>query len=372
MTARWEGGPGGRLGRATAQRTPEAAGPGKPEQPERPGQPEKRRRGAAAGAGQRGAEGTAPAPPHPAQAAGGDHGAEPRERGGGTRDPAPARPPPRRARGPRPAPAGAAPQAPRTPRRRPPAAPMPGVGAIGARCRHRPRRSPRKSPKAEPGQAGAAMDAAIWIYQFRLIVLGDSTVGKSCLLHRFTEGRFPGPLHSDPTVGVDFFSRLVEIEPGKRVKLQLWDTAGQERFRSITRSYYRNSVGGLLVFDLTNRRSFEHVKDWLEEAKMHVQPFQIVFLLVGHKCDLVSQREVTREEAEKLSSDCGMKYIETSAKDATNVEESFTILTRDIYELVKNGEISIQDGWEGVKSGFVPNVVHSSEEAVKPRRQCIC
>lgn len=75
------------------------------------------------------------------------------------------------------------------------------------------------------------MDAAIWIYQFRLIVLGDSTVGKSCLLHRFTEGRFPGPLHSDPTVGVDFFSRLVEIEPGKRVKLQLWDTAGQERFR---------------------------------------------------------------------------------------------------------------------------------------------
>ncbi|XP_009700131.1 PREDICTED: ras-related protein Rab-39A-like [Cariama cristata] len=142
--------------------------------------------------------------------------------------------------------------------------------------------------------------------------------------------------------------------------------------RSITRSYYRNSVGGLLVFDITNRRSFEHVKDWLEEAKMHVQPFQIVFLLVGHKCDLVSQREVTREEAEKLSSDCGMKYIETSAKDATNVEESFTILTRDIYELVKKGEISIQDGWEGVKSGFVPNVVHSSEEAVKPRRQCIC
>ncbi|POI25281.1 hypothetical protein CIB84_010969 [Bambusicola thoracicus] len=142
--------------------------------------------------------------------------------------------------------------------------------------------------------------------------------------------------------------------------------------RSITRSYYRNSVGGLLVFDITNRRSFEHVKDWLEEAKMHVQPFQIVFLLVGHKCDLVSQREVTREEAEKLSSDCGMKYIETSAKDATNVEESFTILTRDIYELVKKGEITIQDGWEGVKSGFVPNVVHSSEEAVKPRRQCIC
>ncbi|XP_045871542.1 ras-related protein Rab-39A isoform X2 [Meles meles] len=147
----------------------------------------------------------------------------------------------------------------------------------------------------------------IWIYQFRLIVIGDSTVGKSCLLHRFTQGRFPG-LRSpacDPTVGVDFFSRLLEIEPGKRIKLQLWDTAGQERFRSITRSYYRNSVGGFLVFDITNRRSFEHVKDWLEEAKMHVQPFRIVFLLVGHKCDLASRRQVTREEAENLSADCG-------------------------------------------------------------------
>nr|XP_012330028.1 ras-related protein Rab-39A isoform X2 [Aotus nancymaae] len=141
---------------------------------------------------------------------------------------------------------------------------------------------------------------------------------------------------------------------------------------SITRSYYRNSVGGFLVFDITNRRSFEHVKDWLEEAKMHVQPFRIVFLLVGHKCDLASRRQVTREEAEKLSADCGMKYIETSAKDATNVEESFTILTRDIYELIKKGEICIQDGWEGVKSGFVPNTVHSSEEAVKPRKECFC
>ncbi|XP_006753207.1 PREDICTED: ras-related protein Rab-39A, partial [Myotis davidii] len=183
----------------------------------------------------------------------------------------------------------------------------------------------------------------------------DSTVGKSCLLHRFTQGRFPG-LRSpacDPTVGVDFFSRLLEIE-------------------SITRSYYRNSVGGFLVFDITNRRSFEHVKDWLEEAKMHVQPFRIVFLLVGHKCDLASIRQVTREEAEKLSADCGMKYIETSAKDATNVEESFTILTRDIYDLIKRGEICIQDGWEGVKSGFVPNTVHSSEEAVKPRNEFFC
>ncbi|XP_044887248.1 ras-related protein Rab-39B-like [Mauremys mutica] len=118
---------------------------------------------------------------------------------------------------------------------------------------------------------------AIWLYQFRLIVIGDSTVGKSCLIRRFTEGRFAQV--SDPTVGVDFFSRLVEIEPGKRIKLQIWDTAGQERFRSITRAYYRNSVGGLLLFDITNRRSFQNVHEWLEETKVHVQPYQIVFVL---------------------------------------------------------------------------------------------
>uniref|UniRef100_A0A8C5U4U6 RAB39B, member RAS oncogene family n=1 Tax=Malurus cyaneus samueli TaxID=2593467 RepID=A0A8C5U4U6_9PASS len=163
----------------------------------------------------------------------------------------------------------------------------------------------------------------------RLIVIATLR-GKSCLIRRFTEGRFAQI--SDPTVGVDFFSRLVEIEPGKRIKLQIWDTAGQERFRSITRAYYRNSVGGLLLFDITNRRSFQNVHEWLEETKVHVQPYQIVFVLVGHKCDLDTQRQVTRHEAEKLAAAYGMKYIETSARDAINVEKAFTDLTRDIYD----------------------------------------
>ncbi|KAI4580711.1 hypothetical protein MJG53_010253 [Ovis ammon polii x Ovis aries] len=189
----------------------------------------------------------------------------------------------------------------------------------------------------------------IWIYQFRLIVIGDSTVGKSCLLHRFTQGRFPG-LRSpacDPTVGVDFFSRLLEIEPGKRIKLQLWDTAGQERFRSITRSYYRNSVGGFLVFDITNRRSFEHVKDWLEEAKMHVQPFQIVFLLVGHKCDLASQRQVTREEAEKLSADCEAKLgEEESEKGGNDREQGHSGVSGMKNSFENKGSLQFEDKWD--------------------------
>ena len=99
----------------------------------------------------------------------------------------------------------------------------------------------------------------IWAYQFRIVLLGDSTVGKSALLRRFTDGCYIEI--SDPTVGVDFYSRLVEISPGIRVKLQLWDTAGQERFRSITRSYYRNSAGAILVYDVTNRDSFNHIEN---------------------------------------------------------------------------------------------------------------
>lgn len=91
--------------------------------------------------------------------------------------------------------------------------------------------------------------------------------------------------------------------------------------RSITRAYYRNSVGGLLLFDITNHRSFQNVHNWLEEAQSHVQPHSIVFLLVGHKCDLEALRQVTRQEAEKLAGTFGMRYVETSALDAVNVEK---------------------------------------------------
>ncbi|XP_065545771.1 ras-related protein Rab-39B isoform X2 [Lathamus discolor] len=168
---------------------------------------------------------------------------------------------------------------------------------------------------------------AIWLYQFRLIVIGDSTVGKSCLIRRFTEGRFAQI--SDPTVGVDFFSRLVEIEPGKRIKLQIWDTAGQERFRSITRAYYRNSVGGLLLFDITNRRSFQNVHEWLEETKVHVQPYQIVFVLPGHKEEWKRGRwgKQTSKKLEKLNSGASA-ILKVSFSFLASVEEKKLALGR--------------------------------------------
>ncbi|XP_023118212.1 ras-related protein Rab-42b [Amphiprion ocellaris] len=195
----------------------------------------------------------------------------------------------------------------------------------------------------------ATMDLTLWQYQFRIIMLGDSTVGKSSMLKRYTEDLFLESINQ--TVGVDFYVHFLEVEPGVRVKLQFWDTAGQERFRSVTRSYYRNSVGGLLVFDMTNRASFDHIKEWHAEVCERVQPHKVLFILVGQKSDRDAHKErvVSREEAEKLAGQLGMPYVEASAKSGQNVRESFELLTRRIYQGLLSGEVELQEGWDGVK-----------------------
>ncbi|CAI2731485.1 unnamed protein product [Schistosoma spindalis] len=127
-------------------------------------------------------------------------------------------------------------------------------------------------------------------YQFRVIIIGDSMVGKSSLMKSFVEGNFT-PV-SDPTIGVDFFSRTVRIQEEVFVKLQLWDTAGQEKFRTITSSYYRNCVGVVVVFDLTDRETFDHVADWYEEARGSIKCSAPVFIIVGHKADRRDERQL--------------------------------------------------------------------------------
>ncbi|KAJ8289236.1 hypothetical protein COCON_G00018950 [Conger conger] len=191
------------------------------------------------------------------------------------------------------------------------------------------------------------MDLSLWQYQFRVIMLGDSTVGKSSLLKRYTEDLFLDCINQ--TVGVDFYVHFLEVEPGVRIKLQFWDTAGQERFRSVTRSYYRNSVGGLLVFDLTNRASFEHVRDWHEEVQERVRPHAVLFVLVGHKSDLASGRAVTREEAERLAGQLGAPYVEASSKTGWNVADAVELLARRVYQGLRSGEVQLRGGWDGVK-----------------------
>ncbi|XP_026466101.1 ras-related protein Rab-39B-like [Ctenocephalides felis] len=213
----------------------------------------------------------------------------------------------------------------------------------------------------------------IFNYQFRLILIGDSTVGKSSLLKYFTDGNFAEL--SDPTVGVDFFARLIEVKDGTRIKLQLWDTAGQERFRSITKSYYRNSVGALLVYDICNRASFEHIPLWMMEAKRHIEPHKPVFVLIGCKLDLLStggRREVSKEEALAFAEQNGLHHIETSARTGYNVEEAFSVVTQEIYNMILSGEYKIEEGWDGIKTGFAkPNTLdYNLVEAESAKSSC--
>jgi small GTP-binding protein len=187
-----------------------------------------------------------------------------------------------------------------------------------------------------------------FVYQFRLILLGDSTVGKSSILRQFKEGtHFPD---ISLTVGVDFHAKLIQVR-GRPVKLQLWDTAGQDRFRAIVRAYYRNAVGGLLVYDICNRESFANLGVWLEDAQRNAEPHKPVFVLVGNKTDQSKHREVTKEEAGLFATRHGMDYYETSAKNGSNVDEVFHRLAKKIYALVDDGVIRIEEGWDGVKRG---------------------
>ncbi|KAH0792161.1 Ras-related protein RABD1 [Histomonas meleagridis] len=160
-------------------------------------------------------------------------------------------------------------------------------------------------------------------YLFKVLIIGNSGVGKSCLLLRFAEDMFSDNYIS--TIGVDFKIKKIELE-GKSIKLQIWDTAGQERFRTITKSYYRGSNGIVVVYDITDRESFEQVSHWMTEIDSHASS-DVCRLLVGNKCDLDDKRAVKTEEGEALARQFGIPFLETSAKDSKNVDEMFITMS---------------------------------------------
>lgn len=142
--------------------------------------------------------------------------------------------------------------------------------------------------------------------------------------------------------------------------------------RSVTRSYYRNSAGGMLLFDLTNRASFESIRRWHREVTETIQPFRMVFLLVGHKSDLVGQRRVGRREAEKLAASLGVQYVETSAKDASNVVQAFQTLTLGIYQALQTGQLVASEAWDGVKSSIPLPCKAAVPEKEEKWKRCLC
>eukprot|EP01023_Acetabularia_acetabulum_P013352 TRINITY_DN1641_c0_g1_i1.p1 TRINITY_DN1641_c0_g1~~TRINITY_DN1641_c0_g1_i1.p1 ORF type:complete len:210 (-),score=18.06 TRINITY_DN1641_c0_g1_i1:216-845(-) len=187
-----------------------------------------------------------------------------------------------------------------------------------------------------------------YTYLFKYIIIGDTGVGKSCLLLQFTDKRFQ-PVH-DLTIGVEFGARMINLDT-KQVKLQIWDTAGQESFRSITRSYYRGAAGALLVYDISRRDTFNHLASWLEDARQHAQPNMTV-TLVGNKCDLQHKREVSVEEGQAFAKQHGLLFLETSAKSTVNVEEAFVVTARKIHEKIDQGVFDVTNEANGVKIGY--------------------
>ncbi|XP_074149047.1 ras-related protein Rab-14 isoform X2 [Sminthopsis crassicaudata] len=138
-------------------------------------------------------------------------------------------------------------------------------------------------------------------YIFKYIIIGDMGVGKSCLLHQFTEKKFMADCPH--TIGVEFGTRIIEVS-GQKIKLQIWDTAGQERFRAVTRSYYRGAAGALMVYDITRRSTYNHLSSWLTDARNLTNP-NTVIILIGNKADLEAQRDVTYEEAKQFAEENG-------------------------------------------------------------------
>ncbi|XP_073423224.1 ras-related protein Rab-25 [Dendrobates tinctorius] len=175
-------------------------------------------------------------------------------------------------------------------------------------------------------------------FVFKVVLIGESGVGKTNLLSRFTRNEFNHD--SRTTIGVEFSTRTLTLD-GHLVKAQIWDTAGLERYRAITSAYYRGAVGALLVYDITKHQSYESVDRWLKELYDHADA-SILVMLVGNKSDLADEaREVPTEEAKMYADSNGLSFMETSALDSTNVELAFETILRDIYKRVlKNkGEV---------------------------------
>ncbi|KAJ8748513.1 hypothetical protein K2173_003412 [Erythroxylum novogranatense] len=167
-------------------------------------------------------------------------------------------------------------------------------------------------------------------YVFKVVVIGDSAVGKTQLLSRFTKNEFC--FDSKSTIGVEFQTRSVTIN-GKVIKAQIWDTAGQERYRAVTSAYYRGALGAMLVYDITKRPTFDHVARWVEELRAHADN-SIVIMLIGNKADLEDQRAVPTEDAVEFAEEQCLFFSEASALSGDNVDKAFFRLLEEINGVV--------------------------------------
>ncbi|KAK9813849.1 hypothetical protein WJX73_001700 [Symbiochloris irregularis] len=203
-------------------------------------------------------------------------------------------------------------------------------------------------------------------YLFKVVLIGDSGVGKSNLLSRFTRNEFC--LESKSTIGVEFATRSIQVD-GKTIKAQIWDTAGQERYRAITSAYYRGAVGALLVYDITKQVTFENVERWLKELRDHADA-NIVIMLVGNKSDLRHLRSVHTEDAQAYCEKEHLSFIETSALESTNVESAFKRILTEIYHIVSKKALAADDNAPTPQGGTRIEIKDTPAESEKKKSGC--
>jgi len=172
-------------------------------------------------------------------------------------------------------------------------------------------------------------------YLVKLVLIGDHGVGKSNLISRFARNTFN--LHSKSTIGVEFMTKSITID-GKVVKAQIWDTAGQERFRAITTAYYRGAVGALIVYDIANETTFKNISQWCSEMENHADP-NIEVMIIGNKSDLKHMRRVDTTQAMEYAKEKNFSFMETSALNATNVDEAFRSLITQIFHRINQKDL---------------------------------
>ncbi|KAK8603093.1 hypothetical protein V6N13_085290 [Hibiscus sabdariffa] len=203
-------------------------------------------------------------------------------------------------------------------------------------------------------------------YLFKLVLIGDSGVGKSNLLSRFARNEFN--LESKSTIGVEFATRSIRVDD-KVVKAQIWDTAGQERYRAITSAYYRGAVGALLVYDVTRHITFENVERWLKELRNHTDS-NIVIMLVGNKADLRHLRAVSTEDAKAFAEKENTYFMETSALESMNVENAFTEVLTQIYHVMSRKALEVGDDPAALPKGQTVNVGTKDDVSAMKKLGC--
>ena len=188
-------------------------------------------------------------------------------------------------------------------------------------------------------------------YSLKYIIVGEAGVGKSNLLLRYVYDSFKEDYQL--TIGVEFGEKLVKYN-NKTYKIQIWDTAGQEQFRSITRAYFKSSICSFVVYDITNRETFENVKHWVEDCRNYM-PKNVLIFLVGNKSDLEEQRKISKDEGEELADSFGLSFFETSAKNNVNVNSIFGKSLEEIVKKIDSNFYDLNDESCGIKRGNINN-----------------